>query len=84
MGVLVLFGLIAGGFAYERKLRIDEQSTVTRQTTGLSLLNKADAAQSQGELEQVQLELSAFFPTIKNEHPLASLADSVALKDGSG
>jgi len=84
LGGSLFLGLTAGGFAYEHNLRIDQQklteTILARQTAGLSLLEKADAARSQGELEQAQLELSEFFPGIANERRLKSLAVRIADK----
>ena len=65
-------------------MRIDEQTLtetiLARQTAGSSLLEKADTARSQGELEQAQLELSEFFPSIANERRLKFLAVRIADK----
>jgi serine/threonine protein kinase/Flp pilus assembly protein TadD len=71
--LLLSLGLIAGRFDHEQKL-------FARQTAGLNLLQKAELAQSQGELEASQLELSEFLPTIKDEQRLESLAVRVADK----
>ena len=84
LGGALFLGLTAGGFAYEHKLRIDQQKLteafLARQTAGLSLLEKADAARTLGELEQAQLELSEFFPNIENERRLKFLAVRIAEK----
>jgi tetratricopeptide (TPR) repeat protein len=71
--VLLSSGLIAGRFDYEQKL-------FARQTAGLILLQKTDLAQSQGELEAAQLELSEFLPSVKDDKRLESLAVRIADK----
>jgi tetratricopeptide (TPR) repeat protein len=83
LGIALAFGLTTGGFAYERSLRLAEQKRgdmlQVLQDRGLSLLEPADAAKSQAELEDIQVKLSEFLQEIKSEPKLQLL--SVRLAD---
>ena len=71
--MLVASGLVAtivGTFRYE-------QSVASRQTAGIFLLERADEARSQTDLEQARLELSEFFVGVKNDSRLKLIADRI-------
>ncbi len=57
-----------------------EQSVASRQTAALFLMDKADAARSQAEVERAQLELSEFLPSVNNESRLKPIADRIFAK----
>ncbi len=83
-GIMLTSGLIVGGFAYERQLRLDEQAVnkvvEERQADGWRLVEKADAARPRGDLDQIQEELAAFLPTIIDKPRLATLAERIKEK----
>jgi eukaryotic-like serine/threonine-protein kinase len=84
LGILLSSGLIGGGFAYEHNLRIAAQNLaetiLDRLATGSKLLERADAARSFRDLDQVQEDLAAFAPRIENEPRLKDLSERIAEK----
>ena len=58
----------------------DNEAVIARQTTGWSLLGKADAARSPGGLQQSLGDLSKFLPDVERESRLATLAGQIRTK----
>ena len=84
LATLLLLGGSVAGFVYQRRLRIAEQShnetVIAKQTTGWSLLGRADADRSPSGLQLSLGDLSKFLPDLEREPRLATLAGQIRSK----